>query len=99
MRRKIYLKADSAKVFRTKGGLFSKAIIVYMWSERVVPTAPQGIQCMIQCQWLTNMFQVIHIVRFDERTKNVYILSDGDVAGEIELEIFPDGNWSFTDEN
>jgi hypothetical protein len=65
---------------------------------RIVPTAEQGIQCMIQCQSMTNMFQTIHIVRLDQRTNNIFILADG-VDGEIELEIFPDGNWGFTDEN
>jgi hypothetical protein len=63
-----------------------------------VPTSEQGIQCVIQCQSMTNMFQMIHIVRLDERTGNIFILADG-VDGEIELEIFPDGNWGFTDEN
>jgi hypothetical protein len=63
-----------------------------------VPTAEQAIQCVIQCQSITNLFQPIHIVRLDERTGNIFILADGGGDGEIGLEIFPDGTWGFIDE-
>lgn len=64
-----------------------------------MPTAEQSIQCVIQCQAMTNLFQTIQIVRLDERTGNIFILAEGNADREIELEIFPDGNWRFTDED
>jgi hypothetical protein len=40
------------------------------------------------------MYISINLVRLDERTKNVFLLA-GD---EIEIEIFPNGEWSYIDE-
>lgn len=53
------------------------------------PTAAQ-LRSLYRCHLLTNvMFQLIHIVRLDERTFNVFILAGQ--GEEIELEIQPDG--------
>jgi hypothetical protein len=56
-----------------------------------VLTAAQSIACVVQCQALTNMFRSIHILRLDETLDAIFILADKD----IELLIYPDGNWSF----
>ncbi len=40
----------------------------------ILPTAEQGIRCVILCQSLTNTFTPIFIVRLDEQTGNVSIL-------------------------
>ena len=55
------------------------------------PTGKQLRSLYILCHNLTNvMFQPIHIVRVDERTLNLFILSGQNE--EIEFEIKPDGN-------
>ncbi|MHC5815650.1 MAG: DUF6888 family protein [Nostoc sp.] len=56
-----------------------------------MPTAEQGIRCVILCQSLTNTFTPIYIVRLDEQTGNVFILA-GD---NIEVEIYRNGFWMF----
>ncbi|WP_445300915.1 DUF6888 family protein [Microcoleus sp. BR0-C5] len=61
---------------------------------KIIPTAAQLLKCFVVCYELTNMYQPIYIVRLDERTNNVYIL-----AGEtIEIEIYPNGQWRYSDE-
>ncbi|WP_414578117.1 DUF6888 family protein [Anabaena sp. CCY 9402-a] len=57
----------------------------------MLPTAEQGIMCVTLCQSLTNTFTPIFIVRLDERTGNVFILS-GD---NIQIEIYRNGRWRF----
>ncbi|WP_422394173.1 DUF6888 family protein [Nostoc flagelliforme] len=52
-----------------------------------MPTAEQGIRCVILCQSLTNTFIPIYIFRLDEQTGNVLILA-GD---NIEIEIYRNG--------
>ncbi|MEH2410890.1 DUF6888 family protein [Nostoc sp.] len=60
-------------------------------NDELQPTAEQ-VQCLYRlCHQLTNvMFQPIHIVRLDERSLNIFILSGQNE--EIELEITPDGS-------
>jgi hypothetical protein len=57
----------------------------------ILATAEQGIMCVTLCQSLTNTFTPIFIVRLDERTGNVFILS-GD---NIQIEIYRNGRWRF----
>ncbi|MHC5676894.1 MAG: DUF6888 family protein [Nostoc sp.] len=52
-----------------------------------MPTAEQGIRCVILCQSLTNTFTPIYIVRLDEQTGNVFILA-GDIAVDRQLRTF-----------
>jgi hypothetical protein len=40
------------------------------------------------------MYISVNLVRLDERTKNIFLLA-GD---ENEIEIFPNGEWSYIDE-
>ena len=57
-----------------------------------LPTAEQGIACVILCQSLTNTFFIpVFIVRLDERTGHLFILG-GD---NIEIEIYRNGSWRF----
>ena len=57
-----------------------------------MPTAAQGIICIMLCQSLTNTFTPIFVVRFDEGTANVFI-----VAGDsIEIEIYPNDKVAFS---
>lgn len=56
-----------------------------------MPTAEQGIRCVILSQSLTNTLTPIFVVRLDERTGNVFILA-GD---NIEIEIYRNGLWRF----
>ncbi|WP_416233383.1 DUF6888 family protein [Anabaena sp. UHCC 0399] len=49
----------------------------------MLPTAEQGIMCVTLCQSLTNTFTPIFIVRLDERTGNVFILSGDNIQIEL----------------
>jgi hypothetical protein len=57
----------------------------------VMPTAEQGIRCILLCQYLTGKFIAVNVVRMDERTKNLFILA-GDT---IEIEVFRNGLWRY----
>jgi hypothetical protein len=43
------------------------------------------------CHNVTNMYLSVHLIRIDERTKNLLIL----VGEEIEIVVFPNGKWRF----
>ena len=54
------------------------------------PTEGQMRSLYRQCYRLTNVFlQPIHLVRLDERTRNLFVLAG--VSESIELQIRPDG--------
>lgn len=57
-------------------------------------TAVQALTCLRVCQMVSNSFLDIHLIRFNEIKGYVYILA-GD---EMEILIFPEGNWRFIDE-
>lgn len=58
-----------------------------MTSPRVNPTEAQLQSLYIECYTLTNvMFQPIHVVRLDERTKNIFILAGREETLEFEIE-------------
>jgi hypothetical protein len=56
-----------------------------------LPTPEQALRCLTLSQSLTNLFVTIAIVRFDERTGNLFMLA-GD---NIEIEIYRNGLWRF----
>ncbi|MGF2039062.1 DUF6888 family protein [Nostoc sp. ChiVER01] len=56
-----------------------------------MPTAEQGIRCVILSQSLTNTFTPIYIIRLDEQTGKCFILA-GD---NIEIKIYNNGLWRF----
>lgn len=58
------------------------------------PTNEQTQTCLRVCQMLSNCYRDIQVFRFDDRNGEVYIFA-GD---ELQLIIFPSGNWSFVDE-
>jgi len=71
--------------------------IIYVTIEETTiynPTAVQALTCLRVCQMVSNSFLDIHLIRFNEIKGYVYILA-GD---EIEILIFPEGNWRFIDE-
>jgi hypothetical protein len=55
------------------------------------PTPMQLVSLYNACHFLTNQaFQPIHVVRMDERTRNLFLLAGNDES--IEVEILPDGS-------
>ena len=71
--------------------------IIYVTIEETTifnPTAVQALTCLRVCQMVSNSFLDIHLIRFNEIMGYVYILA-GD---EMEILIFPEGNWRFIDE-
>ncbi|UFP93922.1 DUF6888 family protein [Gloeobacter morelensis] len=55
------------------------------------PTLQQLIKTYILACSLTRFYRSIELVRLDGRTRFVVILA----GAEIEIEIYPDGSWSF----
>lgn len=54
------------------------------------PTVAQMRSLYRQCHWLTNVaFQPIHVVRLDERSRNLFILAGHEES--IEVQIKADG--------
>jgi len=56
-----------------------------------LPTPEQGIMTIIVCQMLSNLFLDIVLFRYDNLTKEVYILASKD----IQIKIPSDGKWEF----
>jgi hypothetical protein len=57
----------------------------------IFPTGEQGKACIKVCQYLTNFYRAIELVRYDERLGIVYIF----VSDELQVVIYRDGNWRF----
>jgi hypothetical protein len=57
----------------------------------ILPTGEQGKSCIRVCQYLTNFYRPIELVRFDERTGIVYIFA----GEELQVVIYRDGKWRF----
>lgn len=57
----------------------------------ILPTGEQGQSCVRVCQYLTNFYRPIELVRFDERTGIVYIFAGED----LQVVIYRDGKWRF----
>jgi hypothetical protein len=54
------------------------------------PTEAQLKALYSRCYWLTNVaFQPIHVIRMDERSRNIFILAGTEES--IELQINPTG--------
>jgi hypothetical protein len=61
-----------------------------------MPTAEQAFGCVRVCQMLSNGYQPIHVFRYNQNTKIVFILAG--VTESLEILIFPDGQWRFNDD-
>ncbi len=61
-----------------------------------MPTAEQGLACIQVCQMLSNGYQPIHVFRYNENTKIIFILAG--VTESLEILIFPNGRWRFNNE-
>lgn len=57
----------------------------------ILPTVEQALKCVYLCQSLTTAYLSIDILRLDERTGEIFILS----GKEIEILVSHDGNWRF----
>ncbi|PSF37782.1 hypothetical protein C7H19_09125 [Aphanothece hegewaldii CCALA 016] len=55
------------------------------------PTAEQGLACIILCQYLTNFYHSIELLRFDERDGIIYIFA----GEELQIKLEPNGIWDF----
>lgn len=62
----------------------------------IMPTVEQAFTCVRVCQMLSNGYQPIHVFRYNQNTKTVFILAD--VTESLEILIFANGQWSFNDE-
>ncbi|MEA5628182.1 MULTISPECIES: DUF6888 family protein [unclassified Nostoc] len=61
-----------------------------------MPTAQQALACVRVCQMLSNGYQPIHVFRYNQNTKTVFILAG--VTESLEILIFSDGQWGFNDD-
>ncbi|MEG4987906.1 hypothetical protein QUB08_19330 [Microcoleus sp. BR0-C5] len=63
--------------------------------ERTInPTDEQAQACLRVCQMFSNYYKDIQLFRFDPESREVYIF----VSDELQIMVFPSGNWSFLDE-
>ncbi|WP_445300611.1 MULTISPECIES: DUF6888 family protein [unclassified Microcoleus] len=58
------------------------------------PTDEQAQACLCVCQMLSNYYKHIQLFRFDPQSREVYIFG----SDELQMMVFPSGNWSFLDE-
>jgi hypothetical protein len=61
-----------------------------------MPTAQQALACVRVCQMLSNGYQPIHVFRYNQNTKTVFILAG--LTESLEILIFSDGQWEFNDD-
>ncbi|MEC4812430.1 MAG: hypothetical protein SAK29_04015 [Scytonema sp. PMC 1069.18] len=60
----------------------------------MIPSVEQMLVCMRVCQTWSNFYNDIHLFRYDEQRKEIYILA-GDTIG---ISIFRNGHWEFDDD-
>ncbi|GAB1538052.1 hypothetical protein NUACC21_07080 [Scytonema sp. NUACC21] len=60
----------------------------------MIPTVEQMLVCMGVCQTLSSFYTDIHLFRYDEKRKEIYILA-GDTIG---ITIKGNGHWEFDDD-
>jgi len=56
---------------------------------QTIPTQAQLLQCYTLSCWATRCYLPINLIRFDERTGNIFLL----ISEEIEIDIKPNGKW------
>lgn len=59
----------------------------------ILPTLKQKEAAIFVCQLLSNLYQPIHLFRYDARLKVIYILAGRNEG--IEILINENGNWEF----
>lgn len=59
-----------------------------------MPTVAQAFAAVIVCQMLSTLLRDIVLFRYDETTREIYILA----GVSIQVTIPADGQWSFIDE-
>ncbi|NHC33573.1 hypothetical protein QH73_0002660 [Scytonema millei VB511283] len=65
-----------------------------MEDKAISPTNEQAQACLRVCQMLSNLYKDIHLLRFDDKTGDIYIL-----AGEnLQIIVLPNEPWRFVDE-
>lgn len=60
----------------------------------MIPSPEQMLSCIRMCQTLSNFYLDIHLFRYDQQRKEIYIIA-GDT---INLIIDAQGNWEFDNE-
>ncbi|MGK7930653.1 MAG: hypothetical protein AB4041_04375 [Microcystaceae cyanobacterium] len=58
-----------------------------------MPTEQQLLKSLILCQMLSNFYQPIQLIRYDEIRKEIFIIA-GEL-GKIEITIFEQGQWRY----
>ncbi|CCQ57550.1 MAG: hypothetical protein MK111_00100 [Crocosphaera sp.] len=58
-----------------------------------MPTESQLLKCLVLCQILSNCYQPIQLIRYDETRKELFIIAGGE--GTIEITIFQQGQWRY----
>ena len=58
-----------------------------------MPTESQLLKCLVLCQILSNYYQPIQLIRYDETRKELFIIERGE--GTIEITIFQQGQWRY----
>lgn len=61
-------------------------------------TVEQAFSCVRVCQMLSNLYQAIHLFRYDSKLKTVFILAKNQNDEELPIIIFSNGIWRFIDD-
>ena len=64
-------------------------VICIVSGGQTIPTQAQLLQCYTLSCWATRCYLPINLIRFDERTQNIFML----IGKDIEIEIQPNGEW------
>lgn len=58
-----------------------------------MPTELQLLKCLVLCQILSNCYQPIQLIRYDDKRKEIFLIA-GEL-GTIEITIFAGGQWRY----
>ncbi len=58
-----------------------------------MPTDIQLLKCLVLCQILSNCYRPIQLIRYDDKTKEIFIIAGE--SGTIEITIFEQGQWRY----
>lgn len=77
-------------------GLFAHLLVLkyYNGGKFILLTFEQSVKSVELCQSLSDMYQDIHLFRFNDRSGEIYILAGED----IEILIASNGTWRFINE-
>lgn len=63
-----------------------------------MPTIEQAFGSVRVCQMLSNLYRTIHLFRYDQNFRTIFILTKSLNNEELQIVILPNGLWRFIDD-